>query len=189
MSTRTRRAKAVDGLRYMDGDAPEVRVMTMHDRCLGVGLSAEGASAVFEMRFPLCDTPERAADALARCNMLSGDVWETETMFALLLNTRRRVIGWVKLASGTADTLLVDPSTTFRAAIAAGAKAIVLGHTHPSGDPMPSEADIKVTRDLYRGGQLLKVEVLDHVILGNPGMVKPGSRGFCSMKELGYFYL
>lgn len=187
-TTRTRRAKAADGVRYVDGDAPEVRVMTMHDRCLGVGLSPDMAAMVFETRFPLCDTPERAADALARCNLLCGDQWDRETMYALLLNTRKRIIGWVMLATGTADTLLVDPSTTFRAAIAAGAKAIVLGHTHPSGDPMPSEADIKVTRDLIRGGQLLKVEVLDHVILDNPGLVKPGSRGHCSMRELGYFY-
>ena len=41
-------------------------------------------------------------------------------------------------------------------------------HNHPSGEPTPSEADIKVTRDLIRAGQLLKIEVLDHVIMGNP---------------------
>ena len=46
--------------------------------------------------------------------------------------------------------------------------AIVLAHNHPSGDPTPSEADIKVTRDLIRAGQVLKIEVLDHVIVG-PG--------------------
>jgi DNA repair protein RadC len=50
---------------------------------------------------------------------------------------------------------------------------------HPSGEPQPSEADIKVTRDLIRAGQLLKVEVLDHVIVGNPN--------HCSLRELGYF--
>jgi DNA repair protein RadC len=51
---------------------------------------------------------------------------------------------------------------------------------HPSGDATPSEADIKVTRDLIRAGQLLKIEVLDHVIMGNPKHV--------SLRELGYFY-
>ena len=52
-------------------------------------------------------------------------------------------------------------------------------HNHPSGEPQPSEADIKVTRDLIRAGQLLKIEVLDHVIMGNPN--------HSSLRELGYF--
>jgi DNA repair protein RadC len=60
------------------------------------------------------------------------------------------------------------------------AAAVVLMHNHPSGEPTPSEADIKVTRDLIRAGQLLKIEVLDHVIIGNPK--------HASLRELGYFY-
>jgi len=52
---------------------------------------------------------------------------------------------------------------------------------HPSGETQPSEADIKVTRDLIRAGQLLKIEVLDHVIVG-------AGETFCSLRELGYFY-
>ena len=52
-----------------------------------------------------------------------------------------------------------------------------------SGEPQPSEADIKVTRDLIRAGQLLKIEVLDHVIMGH------GEPGFCSLRELGFFAL
>jgi DNA repair protein RadC len=64
------------------------------------------------------------------------------------------------------DTLLVHSREVFRAAIIASASAVVLAHNHPSGDPSPSEADLKVTRDLIRAGQLLKIEVLDHVIIG-----------------------
>jgi DNA repair protein RadC len=52
-------------------------------------------------------------------------------------------------------------------------------HNHPSGDATPSEADIKVTRDLIRAGQLLKIDLLDHVIVGTPNHV--------SLRELGYF--
>jgi DNA repair protein RadC len=59
------------------------------------------------------------------------------------------------------------------------AAALVLTHNHPSGDASPSEADIKVTRDLIRAGQLLKIEVLDHVIIGNPR--------HSSLRECGYF--
>jgi DNA repair protein RadC len=53
-------------------------------------------------------------------------------------------------------------------------------HNHPSGESSPSEADIKVTRDLIRAGQLLKMELLDHVIVGNGN--------FISLRNLGYFY-
>jgi DNA repair protein RadC len=68
-----------------------------------------------------------------------------------------------------------------------GAQAlIVLVHNHPSGDPTPSEADIKVTRDLIRAGQLIKIEVLDHVILGRATVDRP--KDFSSLRELGYFY-
>jgi DNA repair protein RadC len=68
----------------------------------------------------------------------------------------------------------------FRAAIIAAAAAIVLMHNHPSGETTPSEADIKVTRDLIRAGQLLKIEVLDHVIVA--------SHSSCSLRACGYFY-
>jgi DNA repair protein RadC len=97
----------------------------------------------------------------------------------LLLNTRRRVKGHQLLSMGTMDTLLVDPRTVFRGAIIAGAAAIVAIHNHPSGDPTPSSADIKVTRDLIRAGQLLKLELLDHIIMG----VDRHS----SLKNLGFF--
>jgi len=66
------------------------------------------------------------------------------------------------------------------------AAAIVLIHNHPSGDPTPSEADIKVTRDLIRAGQLLKIEVLDHIVMGQPD--GDSNKGYSSLRELGYFY-
>ena len=62
----------------------------------------------------------------------------------------------------------------------ASASAIVIMHNHPSGDPTPSEGDIKVTRDLIRAGQLLKIELLDHVIMGEPK--------YSSLRGLGFFF-
>jgi len=81
---------------------------------------------------------------------------------------------------GTLDTIVVHAREVFRAAVIAGASAVVLMHNHPSGDPTPSEADIKVTRDLIRAGQLLKIEVLDHVIVGQ------GKES--SLRQLGFFF-
>jgi DNA repair protein RadC len=79
---------------------------------------------------------------------------------------------------GTLDTLLVHPREVFRAAIASNASALIVMHSHPSGDPTPSEADIRITRDLIRAGQLLRIEVLDHVVVGVNRHVSLREQGF-----------
>jgi len=63
---------------------------------------------------------------------------------------------WTRSLTARIDTLLVHPREVFKFAISANAAAVVLAHNHPSGDPTPSEADIKVTRDLIRAGQLFE---------------------------------
>jgi DNA repair protein RadC len=108
-----------------------------------------------------------------------------EVFQIVLLNTRRRLIDIKQISQGTLDTILVHPREVFKSAISSNAAAVVLAHNHPSGDPTPSEADIKVTRDLIRAGQLLKIEVLDHVIIGRATQERP--RDFVSLRELGYF--
>jgi DNA repair protein RadC len=131
---------------------------------------------------PLLDTPEAVADLMREDSRLRG----VESLHALLLNTRRRLVGVVKVADGTADTILVHPREVFKSAIAASASAVVLVHNHPSGDPTPSEADIKVTRDLIRAGQVLKIDVLDHIVMGNK--TRERDKDYASLRELGYFY-
>ena len=132
-------------------------------------------------RLQICDTPDKAVEYW-RMHIATSPQFnpECECFVAILLNTRRRVKGHQLVSIGTLDSLLVSPRETFRTAVVASAAAILLMHNHPSGEPQPSEADIKVTRDLIRAGQLLKIEVLDHVIVGNPK--------HCSLRELGYFY-
>ncbi len=132
---------------------------------------------------PVLDTPEKVADYLRE----EVRPYTTETLFVLLLNTRRKLIRCIKVATGTLDTLLVHSREVFRAAITANASAIILCHNHPgSGNHTPSDADVKVTRDLIRAGQLLKIEVLDHVILGLKTETQP--KDYASLRELGYFY-
>lgn len=127
-----------------------------------------------------CDTPDKAADYwrlnIATCPYFNP---ECECFAVLLLNTRRKVRGHQLVTIGTMDTLLVHPREVFRVAVIASTSAVVLMHNHPSGDPTPSEADIKVTRDLVRAGQIMKIEVLDHVVIGRPNHT--------SLRELGYF--
>lgn len=127
-----------------------------------------------------CDTPAKAVEYwnlhLKDHPYVSPDC---ECFVVLFLNTRRRVKGHQLVSIGTLDTILVHPREVFRVAIiAGGVSAIVLMHNHPSGDPEPSAADIKVTLDLMRAGQLLKIEVIDHVIVGN--------QRYVSLRELGY---
>ncbi len=131
---------------------------------------------------PLLDNPESVAGLLRE----ESRFYEVEHFQVVLLNTRRKLIRVEQVSQGTLDTILVHPREVFKLAIAANAAAIILVHNHPSGDPTPSEADIKVTRDLIRAGQLLKIEVLDHVILGR--RTQERSKDYASLRELGYFY-
>ncbi len=131
---------------------------------------------------PLLDSPERVADLL-REEFRNEPV---EHMRVLLVTTRRRLISVHSLSQGTLDTLLVHPREVFHPAIVKRASAIILAHNHPSGDPAPSEADVRVTRELLKAGQILKIEVLDHIILGQRSLERP--RDYASMRELGYLY-
>ncbi len=131
---------------------------------------------------PVLDTPDSVADFLREeCRP-----YEVEHFYAILVNTRRRLIRKVHLTNGTLDAAIVHPRDVFRHAVAANASAVILVHNHPSGDPTPSKADITVTRDLVRAGQLLKIEVLDHVILGQ--RTTDRARDYFSLKEHGYIY-
>jgi DNA repair protein RadC len=129
----------------------------------------------------ICDQPKFAVEYwnahVAPSTYFNADC---ECFVVLLLNTRRRIKGHQLISIGTLDQIIVHPREVFRAAIAIAASAVVLMHNHPSDDATPSEADIKTTRDLIRAGQLLKIDVVDHVIIG-------GSK-HCSLRELGYFY-
>lgn len=143
---------------------------------------ARKMAAELQFESPVLDNPENVV-ALLRANNLVKNV---ETLQVLLLNSRHKLIRVDEISDGTIDTLLVHPREVFKSAIASNAAAIVLAHNHPSGDPSPSEADIKVTRDLIRAGQLLKIEVLDHVIVGRPTTERP--KDYSSLRELGHFH-
>jgi DNA repair protein RadC len=91
---------------------------------------------------------------------------DREHCYALALNARSRVFGHYLVGTGMLNGMTVHPREVFRIAILVNAHAIILMHNHPSGDPEPSLEDISTTRDLRRAGQLLKIEICDHVIIG-----------------------
>jgi DNA repair protein RadC len=83
----------------------------------------------------------------------------------LLLDTKNRVLRTTLVSVGTLDASIVHPREVFRAAASAGAAALVLFHNHPSGDPTPSADDVALTRRIVRAGELMGINVLDHVIV------------------------
>lgn len=111
---------------------------------------------------------------------------EQEMFVAVSLSTRKHVMAWRICSVGLMDSVLVHPREVFRAAILDNAHSLIVMHNHPSGDPTPSEADIRTTRDLIRAGQLLRIELVDHVVIGSPSPERP--RGYCSLRESGHFY-
>jgi DNA repair protein RadC len=95
----------------------------------------------------------------------------------VLLDTKHRVLRITLVSVGTLDASLVHPREVFREAAHAGAAALVLFHNHPSGDPEPSPDDVALTRRLASAGDLMGIEVVDHVILADAR--------YCSFRERG----
>ncbi|MBX3733474.1 MAG: DNA repair protein RadC [Verrucomicrobiae bacterium] len=148
--------------------------------------------AAFELAARLSDEKRRASPVLDHPDAVAGllrdelSLLDTERFVVLLVDTRRHLMRIEEVGRGLLDSVLVHPREVFRPAIIGGAHAVIVAHNHPTGDPTPSEADLRTTRDLIRAGQLLRIEVLDHIIIGRPGADR--SRDFCSLKELGQFY-
>ena len=103
-----------------------------------------------------------------------------EEFWVLMLNTKNVVTHQAMIYRGTTNTMIVRPAEIFRPAIEASATAIILGHNHPSGDPAESPEDVQTTRLLVEAGQLLGVEVLDHIVVGaeRANSLKQNGRGF-----------
>jgi len=86
----------------------------------------------------------------------------------ICLNTKHKVLAVEEVTRGTLNESLFHPREAFRPALARQAHAVILVHNHPSGNTKPSDADIQVTRRMKQAGEVLRVELLDHVILGAP---------------------
>ena len=99
-----------------------------------------------------------------------------EHFWVLLLDTRNNVIKMSEISVGSLNASIVHPREVFKEAISATAASIILLHNHPSGDLQPSEEDIKITKSLVKAGELMGIEVLDHIIVS--------STDYISMKAL-----
>ena len=89
----------------------------------------------------------------------------SEEFVLLLLNHVNRVLGWIKISAGGLAGTVADVRIIFACAIQTGATRIIIAHNHPSGNLKPSQQDIDLTKKIKEGGQLLEIQLLDHVIL------------------------
>jgi DNA repair protein RadC len=108
-----------------------------------------------------------------------------ESVWVIALNTKFRPLGRAKISSGTLTSCLVHPREVFRVAIMASASRIVLVHNHPSGDPAPSAADVTITRNIRSAGEIMQLELLDHVIIGCAAD-DPLGMGYYSFRSAGH---
>ncbi|MGD1118923.1 MAG: DNA repair protein RadC [Dehalococcoidales bacterium] len=89
-----------------------------------------------------------------------------EYFLALLLDTRNQLIRLAEISVGSLDSSIVHPREVFKEAISASASSVVFVHNHPSGDTTASEDDIALTKRLAQAGEIVGIDVLDHIIIG-----------------------
>jgi DNA repair protein RadC len=102
-----------------------------------------------------------------------------EYFLAILLDTRNQLIRVAEISVGSLDTSVVHPREVFKEAISASAAAVIFVHNHPSGDTEASEDDIALTKRLAQAGEIVGIDVLDHIIIGG--------KSYTSLKRLGLF--
>ena len=152
----------------VDGIGPAKTATIMAAVELGLRLAQKPSSDRFIIR-----TPEDVAEyAMPRLR------YEQKEHFAImLLDTKNHVLSFPDISIGSLNASIVHPREVFRCAVSNCASSIVLVHNHPSGDPTPSREDIQVTSRLVKAGQILDIEVLDHIIIGD--------NKYTSLKEQG----
>jgi len=124
---------------------------------------------------PLVKTPDDVVSVVR--SRLRGK--KKEHFLALLLDTRSQLIKVSEISIGSLDTSIVHPREVFKEAISASAASVIFVHNHPSGDPEASEDDIELTKRLAQAGEIVGIEVLDHIIICD--------KKYLSLKRQGLF--
>ncbi|WP_371871211.1 RadC family protein [Insulibacter thermoxylanivorax] len=123
---------------------------------------------------PVIRSPRDAAALL----MEELRYFQKEHFVVLFLNTKNHVIAKETLSMGSLNAAIVHPREVYRSAVKRGAASIICAHNHPSGDPTPSREDLALTHRLTEAGNIIGIDLLDHLIIGD-GV-------FVSLKEQGY---
>src|SRR5688572_30425030 len=127
------------------------------------------------------DRPDKIADYL-RAAFDENPM--QEAFYCVYLDRKNHPLGRHLITLGTVSSTLVAPREVFRGAILSGASALIVAHNHPSGDPSPSTADIRVTRALREASRIIEIELIDHVIVGDV-QADPANLGYYSFRAAG----
>lgn len=124
---------------------------------------------------PMVTSPESAADVLApRFHGL-----DREACLVAILDTKHRLLGVEVVSIGSVDHTFMSPREVFRKAVITGASAVVVAHNHPSGDCEPSADDRAVTNRLNQAGELMGIDLLDHLVFGGTRWTSIARLGGC----------
>ncbi|MBO4765713.1 MAG: DNA repair protein RadC [Lachnospiraceae bacterium] len=108
---------------------------------------------------------------------------QTEEVHLALLDVKCRLLRRVVISKGSIRSSQIPPREVFEQALRYQAAAFVLLHNHPSGDPTPSEEDIKITKRILSLGESMQLPMLDHIIIGDPGYFSFKDRGYLNKRE------
>ncbi len=189
LRTGTRQESAIHMAQRILGETGGIRgIMDLSigelTRMKGIGLAKavqikagiELGQRLVRTRLPDAQTirsPQDAADLL----MEQLRYLQKEHFVCLFLNTKNHIIAQETLSIGSLNASIVHPREVFRAAIKCSSASVVCAHNHPSGDPTPSPEDIRMTERLCQAGDIVGIDVLDHIVIGD-GI-------FVSLKEQG----
>ncbi|MBV8696114.1 MAG: DNA repair protein RadC [Chloroflexi bacterium] len=129
---------------------------------LGKRLSMEQPDKKFQVR---------SADDAASLVRMELMYLDHEEMYVLILDTKHQVVEKIKSYKGTVNSSVLRGAEVFRPAVVRNCPSVIVCHNHPSGDPTPSHEDMDVTNQLIQAGKVLDIELLDHIIIGNPKYV------------------
>ncbi|MBN1066833.1 JAB domain-containing protein [Clostridium botulinum] len=101
-----------------------------------------------------------------------------EILKVIFLNTKNIVIGTKDVFKGSLNTSIVHPREIFKEAINKSSAKIIISHNHPSGDPTPSKEDINITLRIKECGEIMGIQLLDHIIIGKNGFISLKEKGF-----------
>ena len=160
--------------------------MTQHESTISLGFDGENPSEKMErvgVAGMLCQellgldgaVISTTGDALPYLSDIKNR--DREVFKVLHLNARNQVVFEEIIAVGSVSTCIVHPREVFRNAVSAGASSLVLAHNHPSGDVSPSQDDINLTRRLVQAGEIMGIDILDHVIVGKDDFLSLRERG------------
>ena len=133
----------------------------------------------------LTDSPEKLVNFWKE--VITNQPWfdeEKECCIAIVLDTKMNIKGYNLVSLGNLNSSIVTPREVFRPIIAMAAYVFILVHNHPSGDIAPSSADLRITRKLKECGDIMEIELKDHIIIGKEMDLNKGYYSFRSMGVL-----